>query len=180
MAWLYKRPGSARWWIGWRANGKQFLRSTGTEDKAEAEKKRDQLALTRLLSKQDKLTQEIYESFTETGIRRRSLHAEFNEWLLEAEGSTAPATLRRYKEVGLAFLKELNATEAAPMLGDVDTATVREFLTKKRATTSASTANLWRTILSIAFGRAARNGSLRLSICGLKAASDSRVECSHP
>ncbi len=163
MAWLYKRPGSKFWWIGWRANGKQFLKSTGTDDREKAEGQIEELKALRLWKQQGKLTKEFIESLTETGIRPRSIQTEFAEWLTEAEGSTAPATLRRYKEVSSAFLKELNATEAGPILADVDTPTVRAFLTKKRATTSASTTNLWRTILSIAFGRAVRNGSLRLN-----------------
>lgn len=163
MAWLYKRPDSKFWWIGWRVNGKQVLKSTGTDDRAQAEGQIEELKALRLWKQQGKLTKGFIESLTETGIRPRSLHAEFGEWLAEAEGSTAPATLRRYKEISSSFLKELSATEAGPMLADVDTPTVRDFLTKKRTTLSASTTNLWRTILSVAFGRAVRNGSLRLN-----------------
>jgi len=37
MAWLYRRQDSNKWWIGWRANGRQFLKSTGTEDKSLAQ-----------------------------------------------------------------------------------------------------------------------------------------------
>ncbi len=39
MAWLYKRPGSKMWWIGWRDGGRQFLLSTKTADKSAALKK---------------------------------------------------------------------------------------------------------------------------------------------
>ena len=38
MAWLYRQKGSKKWWLGYRLAGKQILRSTGTDDKAEAER----------------------------------------------------------------------------------------------------------------------------------------------
>ena len=41
MAWLYQRPDSDRWWIGYRQNGVQVLKSTGQTDKAAAQRELD-------------------------------------------------------------------------------------------------------------------------------------------
>ena len=38
MAWLYRQNNSQYWWIGYRINGRQYLRSTRETDRAEAEK----------------------------------------------------------------------------------------------------------------------------------------------
>jgi hypothetical protein len=37
MPWQYKQPGSENWWLGFRVNGQQFRRSTGTSDRKAAE-----------------------------------------------------------------------------------------------------------------------------------------------
>lgn len=39
MAWLYKYKQSTNWWIGYRVGGKQRAKSTGTSDRAEAQRK---------------------------------------------------------------------------------------------------------------------------------------------
>jgi len=43
MAWLYKRSGSAKWWIGYRVNGRQVLCSTGTSNLIAAERELEKI-----------------------------------------------------------------------------------------------------------------------------------------
>lgn len=163
MAWLYKRPGTARWWIGWRVNGKLFAKSTGTEDRAEAEKKLAEIETLQQWKAAGRLTRDFVESLTGPSQSGKpvSVRGELDGWLAETKGGAAASTLRRYSEIGEAFAVFLNATPKGPMMGDIDIETVRGFLTSQRANKTASTTNLWRTILSIFFGRAVKNGVIR-------------------
>jgi hypothetical protein len=62
MAWLYKRPDSDKFWIGYRVNGRQVLRSTKTTDEAEAKRQLASLQQLKLAHSAGNLTQEFYEA----------------------------------------------------------------------------------------------------------------------
>lgn len=62
MAWLYKRGDSKNWWIGWRANGKQYLRSTKTSDPKKAAVKLKEFELLEMAHHSDKLTDDFVKS----------------------------------------------------------------------------------------------------------------------
>jgi integrase len=161
MAWLYQRPDSERWWIGWRANGRQFLKSTGTSDKKEAEKKLHEHQFIEQAYHSGKLTAQFIESITGTAQHQVALKSATRDFLNECKGSTASGTLEKYTSTVEGFLASIGATDVRPLLRDVTPDDVRAYLTKRRAVRSASTANLDRKVLSIFFRWTIRNQMLR-------------------
>ena len=115
MAWLYRQNNSQYWWIGYRINGRQYLRSTRETDRAEAEKLLAQFGTIQEANRAGRLTEEFYLALTQQQqIRRIVLKAAVEEWLTECKGSTAAGTLRRYREIGQAFLSFLKAGNGRP------------------------------------------------------------------
>jgi len=87
MAWLYKRPDSERYWIGFRKNGRQFLQSTKTRDKAEAEKKLRHFEILEQLAHDGKLNDVFIEALTGKRQPQITLHGAGTEFLNEAKGA---------------------------------------------------------------------------------------------
>lgn len=158
MAWLYKRPGSQKWWIGWRANNRQFLKTTGTKDRALAEKCLAEYEAQSAAAAANRLNAAIYASLTGQTTTRRTLHAEIEDWQKECAGTTAKGTLARYRGIMDDFKEFIHATPKGPMLSDIDVNTVRGYLNDKLTRASVSTVNLERKILSGFFLRAVKHG----------------------
>jgi integrase len=161
MAWLYQRPGSAFWWIGWRVNGRQFLKSTRETDRHKAEAKLREHEFIAKAAFDGRLTEAFLEALTGKALSQLTLKSALEDWLNECKGSTSPGTLARYKSIADELSDYLKASAARPLLRDVGTDELRAFLTAKRAKASASTVNLTRRILSTFFLRAIRNRALR-------------------
>ena len=64
MAWLYQRPDSGRWWIGYRHNGVQVLKSTGLEDKKKAEIELAKVQAMLAANRAGTLTLEVFQAIT--------------------------------------------------------------------------------------------------------------------
>lgn len=163
MAWLYRQKGSSKWWIGWRANGRQFLKSTKTEVRAEAEK---QLARTEALfaaHRAGSVVDEVYQSLTSKVVPKVALKAALNDWIDECRGATSPSTVQKYEAVRDELCEYLHATDKAPVLADIQPDALRGYLTRKRSQTTASTVNVLRKILSGFFIRAIKNGQTQIN-----------------
>ncbi len=158
MAWLYKRLDSEKYWIGYRKNGRQFLQSTKTTNKAEAEKKLRHFEMLEQLASDGKLNDAFIEVLTGKKQSAVTLVSASTDFINEAKGATAAATASRYDTVLGAFKAHVNATTEAPLLRDVTADDVRGYLTKRRATTTASTANLEKKILSAFFRWSIKQG----------------------
>lgn len=160
MAWLYKQAGSKFWWIGYRQNGRQFLRSTKRVARADAEKVLAQYNSMMEAQRAGALTREFYHALTNTTHMQVSLKSALNDWLNECRGSTAEGTLARYNDVTRALVDFLKADDAAPALQDVTTANVKGFLDSIRSKRAVGTVNLYRRIIIIFFIRCVKNGLL--------------------
>jgi integrase len=147
MAWLYKQSGSQNWWIGYRLNGRQILRSTKTSDRAAAERERAKLDAVAQAHKAGTLTEEFIALLTRKESSGVSLRAAVRQWLTECK-DLSKRTLPGYRGVTEEFCRYLNATDAAPLLRDIRQETVGAFIREKRAATSTATANANRRILS--------------------------------
>ena len=161
MAWIYKQAGSKKWWIGWRANGRQFLKSTGTTDKAQAARKLREQELILQAHVDGRLTEQFFEALTGKSLPNISLFAAVQDWLTEARATTARGTVEKYEHVSKDFLQFLRAGESSPFLRDVETENVRQFLNDQRTRISARTANVYRKILSGFFIRGIKNGIIK-------------------
>src|SRR6266700_7570618 len=69
MAWLYRQNKSQYWWIGYRINGRQYLRSTRETDRAEAEKLLAQFGTIQEANRAGRLTEEFYLALTQQSPR---------------------------------------------------------------------------------------------------------------
>src|SRR5438445_10085485 len=99
MAWLYKQKGSENWWIGYRHNGKQVLKSTKTADRAQAEKELQRVGMMFEAHKSGSLTEDLYHALTGSGLPQITLDTELQDWLAEAEHSTSGSTYTKYKGI---------------------------------------------------------------------------------
>ena len=178
MAWLYKRGGV--WWIGWRVNGRQFLKSTSESERKRAEEKLNEQEFLERTKQQGRLTEEFISSLTGKPLFTLSLRSAIEDWLSECRGSTATATVKKYRDLANDLLQFLKATEKAPALRDVTTAEVLAFLSQKRKSATASTVNLSRKILSSFFIRALKLGFINsnpvLPIKSFKASRDEKQQ----
>src|SRR6266852_8338010 len=126
MAWLYRQNKSKYWWIGYRINGRQYLRSTRETDRAEAEKLLAQFGTIQEANRAGRLTEECYLALTQQQqIRRIVLKTAVEEWLTECKGATAAGTLRRYRELAKAFLRFLKHGDRQPFLNDIRSEEIR-------------------------------------------------------
>lgn len=152
MAWLYKREGTKFLWLGWRTqDGKIHFKSTKLADRKEAEK---QLAAVNLMfaARDDRAALDaVYESLTGRNRARKTLKAALSSWMTECESSTAPGTLTRYRTLVDAFIVHQGAGDKGPMLDEITPDNIRAFQESRRATRSASTANLERQLLKTFF-----------------------------
>jgi integrase len=158
MAWLYQR--GKKWWLGWKANGKQFLRSTGTSDEKTAKAVLLRQQSIEQAAIEHRLTQAVIESYSTRAVPKVTLVAAMDEWLTECQGATAPRTLKKYRLVAGEFSEYLNAGPNGPLLRDIEADAIRGFLTRKQGQASSATVNDFRTIVSIFFMRCIRNGML--------------------
>ncbi len=181
MAWLYRQNKSQYWWIGYRINGRQYLRSTRETDRTEAEKLLAQFGTIQEANRAGRLTEEFYLALTQQQqLRRIVLKAAIEEWLTECKGSTAAGTLRRYREIAKAFLSFLKAGDGRPFLNDITAEEIRSFLVTVRADRAAKTVNLYRGALYTFFSRALQNGLLKanpvMAVKRFKASAAEKLE----
>ncbi len=164
MAWLYKRSGSEFWWIGYRLNDRQILRSTKTSDRSLAEQELSKLKAVDHAHKAGSLTDEFVSLLTRKQLSGCSLtlRAFTRQWLLECR-DLSEVTLEKYRATLEELCVFINATETAPLLRDVQSETIGAYLRKKRADTSTATANLARKVLSACFNHAVDNQALPFS-----------------
>jgi len=86
MAWLYRQDNSQYWWIGYRINGRQYLRSTRETDRAEAEKLLAQFGTMQEANRAGRPHEEFYLALTQQQqLRRIVLKAAVEEWLTECK-----------------------------------------------------------------------------------------------
>jgi integrase len=164
MAWLYKRPGSENFWLGYRVNGKQVLRSTETSDRKQAEQELAKIEMATRASRAGLLTDELIRQLTgkDSGQGSFSLRAMLRQWLAESKDLSG-VTLERYKTVTDEFCDFVHATETAPLLREIQKESVAVFLRDKRAKTSAANAKLNRRILSAFFNYTVNNDAIASS-----------------
>jgi integrase len=162
MAWIYQRTGSENYWLGYRLNGRQFLRTTKTSDRAKAEQELAKLNAIDQAHKAGSLTDEFVALLTRKQASGESLRGYIRQWLAECKDLSG-ATLIKYRSVPEEFCKYLNATETTPLLRDIQADTVGAFLREKRALTSTATAKHVRRVLSAFFNYAVDNRALAVS-----------------
>jgi integrase len=162
MAWLYKQKGSDNWWIGYRANGRQILRSTKTSDRKAAQRQLEKLESIAHAHAAGSLTQEFVRHLTRVESPGDALHTFRQQWLNECRDLSAN-TVERYGDVLDEFCEFVNATEAAPLLRDIQPETIAAFLRGKREKTSVATVKLARRILAVFFNYCVDNRALQFS-----------------
>lgn len=160
MAWKYKRGGV--WWIGYRLNGRQILRSTKRSSEADANREIAKLNALDQAHKAGSLTEEFFRLLTNNTATADSLRGFVKQWLAECKDLSAK-TLERYREVSEEFCEHLNATDSAPLLRDIRPEIISVFLRQKRAATSTGTAKLFRRVLTGFFNYAVDNRALQIS-----------------
>jgi integrase len=156
MAWLYQRSGSKFWWLGYRVNGKIHFRSTKTADRKEAEKELRKVDMLFDAHRTGTLD-EVYQALSGKVLARIALKTAIEQWLSEVTAGTQ----NRYSSIAQEFAEFLGANESRPLLSEVTTEQVREYLNRRRKLCSASTVNLERKILSVFFRRCIKNQQLR-------------------
>jgi integrase len=177
MAWLYQRPDSAKWWIGFRKNGRQFLQSTKTTDKKAAEAVLKRFELMEQAEAQGVLNDAFIEALTGKKESATTLKQAATDFLNEAKGTTAKSTVGRYTSILDGLQIHLSASDTRPLLRDVSPDDVRGFLTKRRSVTTARTANLEKKILSSFFRWCIKNQVLKENpVMPLKAFKESAGE----
>jgi integrase len=149
------------WWLGYRVNGKQFLRSLKTDDEKKAKAELAKAEAMFAVRESTSVLQQLYETLSGKTMPRVTLAGALGDWLTETQGSAGKMTLQKYTAIVQDLKDFLGASDKAPLLADVETESIREFLTRKRATTSASTVNGFRKILSVFFIRALKNGQTK-------------------
>jgi len=159
--WIYKRKDSGLWWVGYRLNGRQYLRSTKTADRKEAEKIMGTMGMMEGAKRNGSLTDEFYALLTGNTLQAVPLQSAMTGWLAECQGANAAGTVRIYRRIASEFLEFMHASDTTPALGAVRYEDVLSFLTERRKTCSAVTANHAKMVLNIFFIREVRLGRLR-------------------
>ena len=99
MAWLCKHPNSKFRNIGWRVGKKLFNRSTKVADREEAEK---QLAIYSLMAdakRENRLTEDFFNSLAGRELDRITLRDGAEKHLEKCKGATQPGIFVRYEMV---------------------------------------------------------------------------------
>ena len=159
--WIYKRKDSGCWWVGYRLNGRQYLRSTKTADRKEAEKLMATLGMMEGAKRNGSLTEEFFQLLTGNTIAAVPLKSAMDGWLTECQGANAANTVHGYRVTTTAFLEFMHASDTAPTLGQIGAEDVRSFLTNHRKTRTAATCNTTRKILSTFFLREVKMGRIK-------------------
>ncbi|MGO8839407.1 MAG: tyrosine-type recombinase/integrase [Limisphaerales bacterium] len=162
MAWLYQRDGSTKWWIGYRMNGRQFLRSTKTSDRKAAERQLAKLEQVALAHAAGNLTDEYVRLLTSKQSSGESLRAYIRQWLAECK-DLSEQTLKKYRSIPEELCIYLRATDDAPLLREIQPDTVGSFLREKRANTTTANTKQVRRVLSAFFNYAVDNQALAVS-----------------
>lgn len=161
MAWLYKQPGSSNWWIGYRAGGKQFLKSTKTSDRKEAEAQLRAVNLMFGAKESTSLLDDVYAALSGKPMVKHTLSGTIKAWLAIVGNTTKPRTLEKYQAFAQTFKQYMNATATAPLLADVNADCCMGFLQKKRERASASTVNGTRKMMKVFFNWALESGKIK-------------------
>jgi integrase len=162
MAWLYKQKGSAKWWVGYRVNGKQILRSTKTSDRKAAQRQLERLEAVAHAHAAGSLTQEFVRHLTRVESAGDALHAYRQQWLNECRDLSV-RTVESYEHVLDEFYGFVNGSETAPLLRDIQPDSIAAFLRAKREKTSAATVKAARRILAVFFNYCVDNRALQFS-----------------
>jgi integrase len=162
MAWIYKQTNSKNWWIGYRLNGRQYLRSTKTSDRKKAEQELARLNAVDQAHRSGSLTDEFVALLTRKQSSGESLRAYVRQWLAECKDLSGQ-TLKKYRAIPEEFCVYVNATDDTPLLRDIQSDTVGAFLREKRADTSTANAKQVRRVLSAFFNYAVDNRALPFS-----------------
>src|ERR1035438_4199418 len=88
MSWLYQRSDSKRWWIGYRQNGVQVLKSTGQTDKEKAKVELAKVETMLAAQRAGALTVELFQAISGRTMVTITLEAALKDWIDE---STAAA-----------------------------------------------------------------------------------------
>ena len=160
MAWIYKQKGSANWWIGYRANGREIRRSTKTSNRAEAEKQLAQVDSMFAANKAKRLTKELFELLTGKESDATPLKKAADDWLAATEMSVSPTTIAKYRKLFSDLQEFIHATDSAPLLSEIRTDELLSFLIAQRKTRSASTVNTFTKIIGGFFNWQIDNGRL--------------------
>lgn len=155
MAWLYQRDGSQNWWIGWRVGGKQFLKSTRTANRKDAEKALEKFEVMAVAKRHGSLTEDFYNSLVGSLQPKVTLKFATDAWLTACKGTTSEGTLERYATVAAQFCAYFKAD---PLLRDIGKDEVTAFLADMSERRSAGSVNLTRKILSVFFNSAMASG----------------------
>src|SRR5260370_12542207 len=97
MAWLYQRPDSGRWWIGYRQDGQQILKSTGTDNRELAQKQLEQVQLMLGAQRAGIFTLDMFHQITGRTVATVTLKAALDDWLNEARGAARKRTVEKYR-----------------------------------------------------------------------------------
>ena len=161
MAWLYQRPDSGRWWIGYRHNGVQVLKSTGQNDKRAAEVELAKVETMLAAQRAGALTAELYIAISGRTLSAATLKAALEQWIEETAASANGNTLKIYQALADALTKHFHVTDDRPLVSDLTRQQIQGFLNGRRVKVSSSAANLTRKCLSAFFRRCKATGTLR-------------------
>lgn len=137
-------------------NGRIKFRSTKQTERNAAEKELRKVHILFDAHRSGTL-EEVYQALSGKTVPKVTLKAGIEQWLDEVNDGTRD----RYASIAEEFSKYVGMTEQRPLLSEVTTDQVREYLTTRRKRCSVSTVNLERKILSVFFRRCIKNQQLR-------------------
>lgn len=162
MPWLYKQKGSDNWWIGYRVNGKQVLRTTKTNNREEAERQLLKLDAAAAAHAAGTLTREYIELLTKQESNSDTLDAYRKKWLVDCR-DLSPMTQKKYVGVMKDFCDFVNASETTPLLKDIQRETIANFVRAQRQKLAPGTVKLARRILATFFAYCVDEEALQYS-----------------
>ena len=116
--------------MGFRSGGKQYLRSTGTADKREAQRMVSQLKSMQGAVRRGQLNQELFAILTGTDAKPVALETAIQDWLHEGAGHWSSQTIRRYGKVA----QRIQRMFPGATLGELTTLNIRTALNKANLT----------------------------------------------
>lgn len=179
MAWLYKRD--TVWWIGWRANGKQYLESTGETEREKAEVHFRKIESIIAAQKSNSLTDQFYETLTGRKFERVTASKFFSQWITESEPNVSRSSILKYRQVVREFSAFAGVESKCMMLDDITVTDLAGFFADCRKRLAAGTVKGYRRILGSIFLQAQNRGLIRGNPVALakargKAAAADRVQ----
>jgi integrase len=161
MAWLYQRPDSSEWWVGYRQNGTQVRKSTGYAERDKAEIELAKIESMLAAHRAGALTKEVYEALSGKALPNATLKASLDNWLSKVRGETGERTVEKYEGFSKSLIKHFNATDVGPLVSGITRDQLQQFLDEKKNATSAGTGNMARKCLAVFFGRCKADGVIR-------------------